>query len=218
MPLLVVCFHLASFVYSMLVLFDRFTAPTYKTEVTWLKIGDIQLTVGFEVNQLNALMLVIVSLVSFLVHTYSEGYMKGDDRISVYYAYLGLFTFAMLGLVFSPNLLQTYMFWELSGCRFLLVNWFLFLQRRGQRAAKKAFIMTRIGDVGLLIGMILLFWQVGSFEYDAIFQAVEEGVLSSGMITLTAILFSLGLLGNQVSFLSTPGFRMRWKVRRRFRP
>ncbi|PAF11765.1 hypothetical protein CHH61_25520, partial [Shouchella clausii] len=70
-----ILFTLASLVYSLLVLFDRFSAPTYKAEGVWLTIGDVQLTAGFEVNQLNALMLVIVSLVSFLVHTYSKGYM-----------------------------------------------------------------------------------------------------------------------------------------------
>jgi NADH-quinone oxidoreductase subunit L len=191
---------LASFVYTVLVLFDRFTAPTYKTEVTWLEIGDIQLTVGFEVNQLNALMLVIVSLVSLLVHTYSAGYMKGDDRVSVYYSYLGLFTFAMLGLVLSPNLLQTYMFWELVGVGSFLLIGFYFYKDEAKEAAKKAFIMTRIGDIGLLVGMILLFWQVGSFEYDAIFQAIDEGVLSSGMITLTAILIFIGAVGKSGQF------------------
>ena len=157
-------------------LFERFTAPTYKTEALGLQIGEVQLTVGFEVNQLNALMLVIVSLVSFLVHTYSAGYMKGDDRFSVYYAYLGLFTFAMLGLVLSPNLLQTYIFWELVGVGSFLLIGFYFYKEEAKQAAKKAFIMTRIGDVGLLIGMILLFWQVGSFEYDEIFQAVSDGM------------------------------------------
>jgi NADH-quinone oxidoreductase subunit L len=191
---------LASFVYTVLVLFDRFTAPTYKAEVTWLEIGDIQLTVGFEVNQLNALMLVIVSLVSLLVHTYSAGYMKGDDRVSVYYSYLGLFTFAMLGLVLSPNLLQTYMFWELVGVGSFLLIGFYFYKDEAKEAAKKAFIMTRIGDIGLLVGMILLFWQVGSFEYDAIFQAIDEGVLSSGMITLTAILIFIGAVGKSGQF------------------
>lgn len=75
---------LASFVYSLLVLFERFYEPTFKTEAVWLSIGDIQLTAGFEVNQLNALMLFIVSLVSFLVHTYSKGYMHGDERLSVF--------------------------------------------------------------------------------------------------------------------------------------
>ena len=191
---------LASFVYTLLVLFDRFTAPTYKAEATWLEIGSIQLTVGFEVNQLNALMLVIVSLVSLLVHIYSAGYMKGDDRVSVYYAYLGLFTFAMLGLVLSPNLLQTYMFWELVGLGSFLLIGFYFYKEEAKEAAKKAFIMTRIGDIGLLVGMILLFWQVGSFEYDAIFQAIDDGVLSSGIITLTAILIFIGAVGKSGQF------------------
>ena len=191
---------LLSTIFSILVLFERFTAPTYKSEALWLAIGEVQLTVGFEVNQLNALMLVIVSLVSFLVHTYSAGYMKGDDRFSVYYAYLGLFTFAMLGLVLSPNLLQTYIFWELVGVGSFLLIGFYFYKEEAKQAAKKAFIMTRIGDVGLLIGMILLFWQVGSFEYDEIFQAVSDGVISQGMITLTAILIFIGAVGKSGQF------------------
>ncbi|MBB6447194.1 NADH-quinone oxidoreductase subunit L [Bacillus benzoevorans] len=190
----------SSFIYSLLVLFDRFTAPTYKAEAAWLKIGDITITAGFEVNQLNALMLVIVSLVSFLVHTYSKGYMKGDDRFSVFYAYLGLFTFAMLGLVLSPNLLQTYMFWELVGLGSFLLIGFYFYKEEAKAAAKKAFIMTRIGDVGLLIGMILLFWQVGSFEYDEIFKAVAANVISPGMITLTALLIFVGAVGKSGQF------------------
>ncbi|MDE3840298.1 NADH-quinone oxidoreductase subunit L [Bacillus methanolicus] len=191
---------LASFVYSVLVLFERFSAPTFKTEAVWLSIGDIQLTAGFEVNQLNALMLFIVSLVSFLVHTYSKGYMHGDERLSVFYAYLGLFTFAMLGLVLSPNLLQTYIFWELVGVGSFLLIGFYFYKEEAKEAAKKAFIMTRIGDVGLLIGMILLFWQVGSFEYDEIFRAVDEGTISAGMITLTAILIFAGAVGKSGQF------------------
>jgi len=191
---------LASFVYSLVVLFERFTSPTFKSEAVWLTIGDTQLTAGFEVNQLNALMLVIVSLVSFLVHTYSKGYMHGDERFPVYYAYLGLFTFAMLGLVLSPNLLQTYIFWELVGLGSFLLIGFYFYKEEAKKAAKKAFIMTRIGDVGLLIGMILLFWQVGSFEYDEIFAAVQAGAVSSTMITLTAILIFIGAVGKSGQF------------------
>lgn len=190
----------ASLVYSLLVLFERFSSPTYKQEGVWLTIGDVQLTAGFEVNQLNALMLVIVSLVSFLVHTYSKGYMHGDERFPVFYAYLGLFTFAMLGLVISPNLLQTYFFWELVGVGSFLLIGFYFYKEEAKAAAKKAFIMTRIGDVGLLIGMILLFWQVGSFEYDAIFAAVEHGEVAQGMITLTAILIFIGAVGKSGQF------------------
>ncbi len=189
-----------SFVYSLIVLFARFTQPTYKAEGTWLSIGDVQLTAGFEVNQLNALMLVIVSLVSLLVHTYSKGYMHDDERFHVFYAYLGLFTFAMLGLVLSPNLLQTYIFWELVGVGSFLLIGFYFYKEDAKKAAKKAFIMTRIGDVGLFIGMILLFWQVESFEYDEIFAAVEAGSISAGMITLTAILIFIGAVGKSGQF------------------
>lgn len=191
---------LISLVYSLLALFDRFSSPTYKAEATWLTIGDVQLTAGFEVNQLNALMLVVVSLVSFLVHMYSKGYMHGDDRFHIFYAYLGLFTFAMLGLVISPNLLQTYVFWELVGVGSFLLIGFYFYKEEAKAAAKKAFIMTRIGDVALLIGMILLFWQVGSFEYDEIFKAVDEGSISAGMITLTALLIFIGAVGKSGQF------------------
>lgn len=195
-----ILFALASLVYAVLVLFERFTSPTYLTKVNWLTIGDIHLTAGFEVNQLNALMLFIVSLVSFLVHTYSKGYMHGDERISVFYAYLGLFTFAMLGLVLSPNLLQTYIFWELVGVGSFLLIGFYFYKEEAKAAAKKAFIMTRIGDVGLFIGMILLFWQTKSFEYSDIFAAVANGTISTSMITLTAILIFIGAVGKSGQF------------------
>lgn len=192
---------LASLVFSVIVLVERMAAPaSYKAEAVWLTIGELELTAGFEVNQLNALMLVIVSLVSFLVHTYSKGYMHGDDRFHVFYAYLGLFTFAMLGLVLSPNLLQTYIFWELVGVGSFLLIGFYYFKNEARAAAKKAFIMTRIGDVGLLIGMILLFWQVGSFEYDEIFAAVEAGTISATMITLTAILIFVGAVGKSGQF------------------
>lgn len=189
-----------SFVYSVLVLVARLGNPTYKYESTWLSIGDVHLTAGFEVNQLNALMLVVVSLVALLVHIYSKGYMHGDERFPVFYAYLGLFTFAMLGLVISPNLLQTYIFWELVGLGSFLLIGFYFYKEEAKAAAKKAFIMTRIGDVGLLIGMILLFWQVNSFEYDEIFRAVGAGEISSTMITLTAILIFVGAVGKSGQF------------------
>jgi NADH-quinone oxidoreductase subunit L len=189
-----------SFIYSMMVLMERLNAPTYKAEQTWLTIGGLELTAGFEVNQLNALMLVVVSLVSFLVHMYSKGYMHGDERFPAFYAYLGLFTFAMLGLVISPNLLQTYIFWELVGLGSFLLIGFYFYKEEAKAAAKKAFIMTRIGDVGLLIGMILLFWEIRSFEYADIFAAVQAGTVSETIITLSAILIFVGAVGKSGQF------------------
>lgn len=195
-----IIFTLASFVLSMLTLMERFTAPTYKTTMDWLAIGGTQLTAGFEINQLNALMLVIVSFVSLLVQIYSLGYMKGEERFSTFYAYLGFFTFAMLGLVMAPNLLQLYFFWELVGVGSFLLIGFYFYKQEAKNAAKKAFIMTRIGDVGLLIGIILLFWETGSFEYGEIFQAVHSGVISDGSLTLIAILIFIGAVGKSGQF------------------
>ncbi|MBU8905900.1 NADH-quinone oxidoreductase subunit L [Desertibacillus haloalkaliphilus] len=191
-----------SLLLAIFVLMERLTQPTYLVQFDWLTIGDRVLTMGFEVNQLNALMLVIVTLVSFLVHMYSKGYMSAADteRVPVFYSYLGLFTFSMLGLVLSPNLLQLYIFWELVGvCSFLLVGFYYF-KKEARAAARKAFIVTRIGDVGLFIGMILLFWQVGSFEFQAIFEAVEANALTEGMITLTAILIFVGAIGKSGQF------------------
>ena len=185
---------------SLLVLIDRFQSPTYKAVVDWLTIGEIQVTMGVEVSQLNALMLVIVSLVSVLVHIYSIGYMHGDGRIPAFFAYLGLFTFAMLGLVISPNLLQLYIFWELVGLGSFLLIGFYFHKDAAKRAAKKAFIMTRIGDIGLFLGIILLFWKTGSFEYGAIFSAVENGTLTPGWVTATALLIFVGAIGKSGQF------------------
>ncbi len=168
-------FVFLSFIFAVLVLIERFTTVPVKHKWVWLRAGDIDISFGFEVTALGALMLFIVTLVSLLVHVYSKGYMKGEERLPTFYAYLGLFTFAMLGLVISPNLLQLYIFWELVGLGSFLLIGFYFFKEEAKAAAKKAFIMTRIGDVGLFIGMILIFWHAGSFEYDAIFRAIHTG-------------------------------------------
>ncbi|MCF6410948.1 NADH-quinone oxidoreductase subunit L [Pseudalkalibacillus salsuginis] len=191
---------LGSLILSVVVFMGQWGGASVKQTAEWLAIGDTVLTVGYEINPLNALMLVIVSFVSFLIQVYSKGYMHDDDRFPVFFAYLGLFTFAMLGLVISPNLLQLYIFWELVGVGSFLLIGYYFYKSEAREAAKKAFIMTRIGDVGLFIGIILLFWQVGSFELDAIFDAVTAGDISQGWITLTAILIFVGAIGKSGQF------------------
>lgn len=195
---------LASFVVAVLVLIEGIGANAkdfyFNSSVPWLTIGDFQLTMGFEVNQLNALMLVIVTLVSFLVNLYSKGYMHGDERFSVFFAYIALFTFSMLGVVISPNLLELYIFWELVGvCSFLLVG-FWYFKPEAKAAAKKAFIVTRIGDVGLFLGILLLFWQTGSFGYSDIFNKVSSGDLPAWAITTAAILLFIGAMGKSGQF------------------
>lgn len=189
-----------SFIISLFVLFDRLQGETLQELYTWLKIGNIEIHVGYVVNALNALMLVIVTFVSTLVHIYSTAYMEEDDRITVFFAYLGLFTFAMLALVISPSILQLYVFWELVGLGSFLLVGFYFYKEEAKAAAKKAFIMTRIGDVGLFIGMVLLFWKTKSFDFDQIFVSVQNGEVSSGMLTLIAILIFIGAMGKSGQF------------------
>ncbi|NGQ95573.1 NADH-quinone oxidoreductase subunit L [Brevibacillus sp. SYP-B805] len=191
-----------SFVLAAMTFWARFQpgATDVKTTVDWLEMLDKVVRMGFEVNQLNAMMLVIVTFVSLLVQIYSKGYMHGDERFPVFYQYLSLFTFSMLGLVISPNLLQVYIFWELVGvCSFLLVGYYYF-KPEAKAAAKKAFIVTRIGDVGLFIGIALLFWGTGSFDYADIFNAIALGRLEPWMITLTAVLIFIGAVGKSGQF------------------
>ncbi len=191
----------ASFVLSLYVLAEQWmTVGSLVQQFSWLTAGEMTITLGLEVNRLNAMMLAVVSFVSLLVHIYSIGYMHGDDRYSTYFAYLALFTFSMLGLVISPNLLQTYIFWELVGLSSFLLIGFWYFKPEAREAAKKAFLMTRVGDVALFAGMILLFWQVGSFQFSEIFAAVEAGEIPSEMVTLTAILIFIGAIGKSGQF------------------
>src|SRR5690606_37336547 len=116
--------------------------------------------------------------------------------------YVSLFTFSMLGLVISANLLQLYIFWELVGlCSFLLIG-FWYFKPEAKRAAKKAFIVTRIGDVGLLIGILVLFWHMPNYSLDfsAIANAANTGALSEGVLTAAAILIFLGAIGKSGQF------------------
>ncbi|AMA74571.1 NADH-quinone oxidoreductase subunit L [Aneurinibacillus thermoaerophilus] len=193
----------ASFVFALLVFFERFVegATDYiNTDFHWLTFAGEKITMGFEVNQLNAMMLVVVTLVSMLVHIYSRGYMRGDERFPVFYQYLALFTFSMLGVVLSPNILQLYIFWELVGvCSFLLVG-FYFYKPEARAAAKKAFIVTRIGDVGLFIALALIFWWVGSFDYSEIFNKIAAGAIEEWKLTLLGILIFVGAVGKSGQF------------------
>jgi NADH-quinone oxidoreductase subunit L len=189
-----------SFGMAVVILFERIGGQNYRYVLDWLNFGDTTITMGYEVTALNAMMLVIVTLVSLLVHMFSRDYLQGDDRIEVFYSYLGLFSFSMLGLVLSPNLLQLYIFWELVGlCSYLLVG-FWYFKPEAAAAAKKAFLTTRIGDVGLLIGLILTFIYTGSFEYDVIFTAVSAGLLDQTLITVIALLVFLGAVGKSAQF------------------
>jgi NADH-quinone oxidoreductase subunit L len=169
-------------------------------QLPWIPIEDRVVPLSVALGPLQVLMLLIVTSVSFLVQLYSHGYMKADERFHVFYAYLSLFTSSMLGLVMSANLLQIYIFWELVGvCSFLLVG-FWYMKPEAKKAAQKAFIVTRIGDIGLFIAICLIFWRVGSFEVDALQAAVARGQLDAGWLTLVALLIFVGAVGKSGQF------------------
>ncbi|MCE7792486.1 NADH-quinone oxidoreductase subunit L [Salipaludibacillus sp. CUR1] len=189
-----------SFIVSVLVLFERIGGETYTFVIEWITFGESTITMGYEVTALNAMMLIVVTLVSLVVHIFSREYMHDDNRIHVFYSYLGLFSFSMLGLVLAPNVLQLFIFWELVGlCSFLLVG-FWYFKPEAAAAAKKAFLTTRIGDVGLLLGLVILFNQTGSFDYGVIYAAVENGLINDTLITATALLIFLGAVGKSAQF------------------
>ncbi len=125
--------------------------------VDWISLGDITFSMGFYLDSVTVIMLIVVTLVSALVHIFSIGYMHGDPRYPRFFAYLSLFSFSMLFLVVSDNLLGIYIGWELVGlCSYLLIG-FWFEKDSAANACKKAFLTTRVGDVGMFIGMMMLF-------------------------------------------------------------
>jgi NAD(P)H-quinone oxidoreductase subunit 5 len=168
----------------------------YTQMIEWAAAGDFHLSMGYVIDNLSALMLVIVTTVAFLVMIYTDGYMAHDPGYVRFYAYLSLFSSSMLGLVISPNLVQVYIFWELVGmCSYLLIG-FWYDRKAAADACQKAFVTNRVGDFGLLLGILGLYWATHSFDFGTIGerlqQLVESGAVSGGIAALLAILVFLG--------------------------
>ncbi len=170
----------------------------------WAAAGDFHLTMGYTIDHLTAVMLVIVTTVALLVMVYTDGYMAHDPGYVRFYAYLSLFGSSMLGLVISPNLVQIYVFWELVGmCSYLLIG-FWYDRKAAADACQKAFITNRIGDFGLLLGMLGLYWATGSFEFqemgDRLGELMANGTLGAGLATLFGVLVFLGPVAKSAQF------------------
>ena len=162
---------------------------------TWTPIGGVTIPLGYQVDPLTALMLVMVSLVSLMVHIYSVGYMHGDPRYTRFYATLSLFTAAMLGLVLADNFLLLFICWELMGlCSYLLIGHY-YEKPSASAAAMKAFMTTRVGDVGLLIGIMLLFSATGTFAFGHLGELLAAGSLAPQLVTASALLVFMGAVG-----------------------
>ena len=168
--------------------------------INWLSIGETSITWGVTVDRLSVTMLGLVTFVALLVQLYSVSYMKGDPRFGWYFAAHALFAAAMLALVLADNLVFLYVVWELVGLGSFLLIGFWYERRSAAEAAKKAFITTRIGDVGLLIGIILLYRATGSFEISTIFHVAQQGGIEQGTLTVSMALIFLGAMGKSAQF------------------
>lgn len=193
---------------SLSFLLELFQTHTFewREQMAWLSLSGLSISFGWLIDPITILMLCVVTTVSFLVHLYSTEYLKGDPNYARYFAYLSFFTFSMLGLVLVDNLLWLYIFWELVGLASYLLIGFWFEKKSASDAAKKAFLTTRIGDVGFFIGIMLIFYKTGGLlTYDDIFKFVAQGqftgeFLGIPILTLAGILLFLGAMGKSAQF------------------
>jgi NADH-quinone oxidoreductase subunit L len=147
------------------------------------------------IDPISVMMIVVVTFISLMVHIFSLGYMKGEERFTTYYAFLGLFTFSMLGLVLSGNLLETYIFWELVGCSSFLLIGFYYDRPSAVAAAKKAFIVTRFADLGFLVGILILSFQAKSLDFFGLaVQLFDSGLPHGSFLGISLVSWGLALV------------------------
>ena len=192
---------LVAFICSILLLWQVVPNPEPLT-IDWISLGSITFSMGFYLDSVTVIMLLVVTLVSSLVHIFSIGYMHGDPRYPRFFAFLSLFSFSMLFLVVSDNLLGIYIGWELVGlCSYLLIG-FWFEKDSAANACKKAFLTTRVGDVGMFVGMMMLFTRFNTLSLHdganvGIFTLVE-GLSGTGdmiWLSIAGILIFCGAVG-----------------------
>ena len=200
---------LVSWLLSLLVFFDvanghQTSFPLY----TWLTSGMLDIHIGFSIDRLTAVMLLLVTTVSSLVHIYTIGYMREDPGYARFFSYIALFTFSMLMLVMADNLLQLFVFWEAVGlCSYLLIgHWYD--RPTACAAATKAFLVNRVGDFGFMLGLLLVWYSFGSLDYQEIFPRAHEsagdvmnilgpfgGTWDVSVLTLICLLLFTGAIG-----------------------
>ena len=190
-----------SFLVSLLVFVDLLNLPPADRSVekilyTWILSGEFQAKVGFLVDPLSMVMMMVVSGVSFVIHIYSHGYMHDDPDYPRYFTYLNLFVFFMLILVSANNFLLLFVGWEGVGlCSYFLIG-FWYEKKSASDAGKKAFIVNRIGDYGFLLAIFLIFVTFGTIDFKAVFAAAPGKLaLGEGMVTLIALLLFMGATG-----------------------
>ncbi len=170
-------------------------------DINWMVIGGgLTIHLGLILDSLSAVMLIVVTVVSLMVQIYSQGYMHGDPGYHRYFAFMSLFTGSMLGLVLADNLLFLYVFWEMVGlCSYLLIG-FWFHRPAAANAAKKAFIVTRLGDFGFLAAILLLYFNTGTFDIAGLHSMAIAGTLAGTTLTWAAIGIFAGAVGKSAQF------------------
>jgi NADH-quinone oxidoreductase subunit L len=170
------------------------------SSVDWAVVGSFTISLEFAVDNLTAIMLIVVTGVSLMVQIYSQGYMAGDPGYHRYFCFMSLFTASMLGLVLSANLLLMYVFWEGVGLGSYLLIGFWFHKPSAAAAAKKAFVVTRFGDFGFLIGILILYFTTGTFNIAELNELAVAGVLGGTTLTLATLGLFSGAVGKSAQF------------------
>ena len=164
----------------------------------WFSSTDFSVHLGIFVDNIASIMLCVVAFISFLVHIYSTEYMKDDPRYSRYFGYLGIFTFSMNGIVLADSLIMMYIFWELVGLSSYLLIGFWFEKDSAANACKKAFLTNRVGDIGMFIGIMILFFSVGSFNINDIINSTVN--MDPYLLTIAGLLVFMGAVGKSAQF------------------
>jgi len=173
-------------------------------ETTWLAFTDnLVIRIGVLIDPISVMMLVVVSTVSLMVHIYSIGYMKGEKGFERFFAFLSLFTFSMMGLVVAPNIFQMYIFWELVGVSSFLLIGFYYQKPSAVAASKKAFIVTRFADLGFLVGILILSYINGTFDFLTLTS--PEGIAVTKNSGLTFLGFSAATWAMMLIFMGGAG-------------
>lgn len=196
-----------AFVLSALVFFQVLDGASFNATVyEWMNVGSLKLEVGFLVDTLTAMMMVVVTFVSLMVHIYTIGYMSEEDGYQRFFSYISLFTFSMLMLVMSNNFLQLFFGWEAVGLVSYLLIGFYFTRESAIYANMKAFLVNRVGDFGFLLGIGLILAYAGSMNYGEVFAKRAE--LASlhfpgtqwGLLTVACICLFIGAMGKSAQF------------------
>ena len=195
----------ASFALSLYVLKDALAGHVFNGSVyTWLQSGNITFEVGFLIDRLSAMMMVVVTFVSLMVHIYTIGYMAEDSGYERFFSYISLFTFSMLMLVMSNNFMQLFFGWEAVGLVSYLLIGFWYTRPTAIYANLKAFLVNRVGDFGFLLGIGLVLFHFGSLDYAAVFSVAPQmadaqinlvGDMQWSLMTVTCILLFIGAMG-----------------------